>query len=232
MGSSAGAVVSGDRYSNCNSDTHLTPFFGSQNDQYHPDVSCAGQRITGLFYGSDGRNPDIDSIGVFCGPSQTQGMIVGTSRGNPGNARCPEGKSVVGVYGQTMGFFNYAITICANDDGTGRAQTGEYGYNHSGQFETWYQMCRPGFVVNKLMVRTGGTVNGFNMECAQVAVGANINCEGTWITQGCNDHYPYNTERFRILQPKGGNGAECPVSDGTARQGEIYCGYVDPGGGP
>ena len=233
-GSMTGSEVTDPRFANCDAGgREPTEWHGGRSYTYYDNIGCSGGRVTGIFYGADGRNPDIDSIGVFCNSSTSPGTTVGASRGNPGHARCTGTKNVVGVYGQDMGYLNYTITICANDDGTGREQTGEYGFNYGGSASVWYQMCKPGYVVNKLMVHAGDTVSGFNMECLQVAKPANIDCQGTWLGQSCqmNQFWPMNTEIYYHLQPKGGSGAACSIPEGTVRAGSTNCDVGSRGGG-
>lgn len=234
VGSASGAVISGPRYNACVSGgRENTDWHGGRSLALFDPVACPGNRITGLFFGYDNENPDIDSMGVFCGGNTVSpSTVVGASRSNPHHSTCTGNKSVVGVYGQDQdGYLNYTITVCANEDGTGREPTAEAGFNNFGaeisHTKTWYQMCKPGYVVNKLAINAAGNanVNGFNMECLQVAAPANINCQGVWLSQGCppNGNYPNDTEMFYYSQPAGGTGAACPVQQGTTRRSDRLC---------
>ncbi len=234
-----GAPLSSNRYFKCLTAGLQTTQWEGNEGSNNPNVSCLSGRVSGLFYGADHRNEDIDSFGVLC--TSGSNRIVGTSQANPVFSYCPANKYVVGVFGQSQGWFSFGQTMCANPDGSGiEFINPSKGWSHPGENPTWYQVCQPGYVLTKLSVRTGGTVEGFNMECTQIAMPANQNCEGDWINQGCqnNSHYPMNTEKFYYKKHQGGTGTACATPNLTTKAGTIDCTpppfdpFGNGGGGP
>ena len=201
-----------------------TPAGGGGGGAFEAKCTTSGSRALGL-HGASGAK--LDRLGVKCSmPNDT--VVFGGAGGSAFAAICPSGKFLTGISGTSEGsyVYNYGVIksvqlFCANADGSGGAFGASFGVADGFKF---YQICPPGYVMHGIKGRSGGLLDQVQAICLKVSDGANINCAGEWVDQGCSGYRGDNEGdgiKYQIYyhrQPAGGNGTACPFPDGDTRE--------------
>jgi hypothetical protein len=201
----------------------LLPMVGNPGGSGFTPMQCAaGARAMGLA-GLSGTY--INRVGLLCS-SGTTPTQVGSSSGTAFTMRCPQGKYFAGISGNFSDFVLQSLKVyCAAADGSGGSYLGPVGGgNGYTPFET---KCPAGFIVSRLLGRTGAHVDQLQLECARVdgIAGENVDCQGVWQNLGCIDGSinGRNIMEYHITVPRQGNGLSCPNAEGDRKSGSIKC---------
>ena len=218
-----GTLSGSARYRYCTvSPVTLLDWVGNPGGSDFTPMGCAtGSRSTGLAGGVSGY---IERVGLLCS-SGGHATPVGGTGGTGFTMQCPAGRYFAGIAGSYSDFVLESLKIyCAAADGTGGLFVGPYGATGLRQFES---KCPAGYLVNRLIGRTGSHVDQLQLECARATVNAvvNVDCVGQWQNLGCIDGGigGRTVMEYNILMPRLGNGLACPNADGDRKQGSGRC---------
>jgi hypothetical protein len=213
------------RLANCPAPVELLSADGGSGGSAFDNMMCpSGVKTNGLYPTISG---DIDSLALMCATGLASNRN-GKGGGTPRVRTCLDGKVLVGLRGQVMYGWIWMIQgICAFEDGTGQYNMDYDGTFFGNEAYTFYQVCKPGSVVNKLKGRAGGAIDAIQVECAAIGKSvptANLDCLGEWVDQGCSlSSTGRGKDQFFIKRRKSGNGAECSYQDRQLRDNSRDC---------